>query len=44
MQYRLTRMRTFNDGRGVDDVAEAQSTDEMLIEFCQRHSRHVVHH
>jgi len=29
----LTRMRTFDDCRRVDDVTEAESTDEVLIQL-----------
>ena len=39
----LTRMRTFDDGRSVDDVAETESADEVLIQFCQRNTGHVEH-
>jgi len=31
-------MRTLDNGRGVDDVAETQATDEMLVQLGQRHS------
>ena len=36
-------MRTLNNGRGVDYVAETQSTDEVLIQLWQRHGWYVVH-
>ena len=40
----LTGMRAFDDGGGVDDVAEAEAADEVLVQLRQRHSRQVVHH